>query len=396
MRLTFRVRLVVLTGLVVVLTGAGLLALDYVLIRQSLRPSIIEMIDVPFDPPAGGTVTDPGHPRAVPPPISETEHPLASLSREVEQVALREFVTQSAVALAAMSLVAVGASWFMAGRFLRPIRLLTRTARQLSGSTLHRRIAVTGPRDELTELADTFDAMLDRLERWFDAQRRFVANASHELRTPVTISRTAVDVLEAKPAPTAEQIKATIDKVRRASERSESLIDGLLLLARADSDLADLVPVDLAAVATSVLTELEPELRRRHLHVERSLERALVSGDPVLLERLVANLLENAVKYGHAGGPIGITTRAAEDGAVVLEVANTGRVIDRADADRLFEPFRRGEADRTDSSRSAGLGLSIVRSIAEAHGGAATIATRPEGGLEVTVRVPGAEGDPEH
>ncbi|HXJ64031.1 MAG TPA: HAMP domain-containing sensor histidine kinase, partial [Actinomycetota bacterium] len=297
----------------------------------------------------------------------------------------------SVLAFAALAILCFGLGWLVAGRALRPLQTITRTARRLSGENLHERIDLRGPKDELKELADTFDEMLGRLDTAFDGQRRFVANASHELRTPLAIIRAEVDVTLANPEPTREEFEAMADVVRRATDRSDRLIDSLLTLARTEGATIGGQAVDLRPVAARVLGRMEPAASERSIRLGRSLAPAVVHGDEVLLERLVENLVENAVQYDRTGGWVEITTGAAADGGtVLLEVRNGGDGTPVADVEDLFEPFRRGERDRVRSDKGVGLGLAIVRAVAKAHGGSVSATAPPAGGLEVRVELPAA------
>jgi signal transduction histidine kinase len=311
---------------------------------------------------------------------------LKRVRRQLETAALNQIAAQSGAALAVMALVSIGLGWLVAGRVLRPLAAITATARRLEGSTLHERLNFQGPQDELKELADTFDQMLGRLDAAFETQRRFVANASHELRTPLAIARTEVDVALADPDSGTDELRAMAGRVLEANQRSERLIEGLLTLARSERQLRAREPVDLAVAAADALAVAAPEVERLGLRVSRMLGAAPVAGDRALLERLVANLVENAVRHNRPGGWVEVDTGRAGPLAVV-RVANGGPPIPPDQVANLFEPFRRLEADRTGSDRGAGLGLSIVRSVATAHGGRATASALEDGGLEVTVEL---------
>jgi signal transduction histidine kinase len=311
---------------------------------------------------------------------------LKAVRRQLETAALNQIAAQSGAALAAMALVSVGLGWLVAGRVLRPLTAITATARRLEGSTLHERLNLQGPQDELKELADTFDQMLGRLDAAFETQRRFVANASHELRTPLAIARTEVDVALADPDTGREELRAMAARVLEANQRSERLIEGLLTLARSERQLRAREPLDLAAAASDALSVAAPEVARLGLRVSRVLGAAPVAGDRALLERLVANLVENAVRHNRPGGWVEVDTGRSGPLAVV-RVANGGPPIPPDQVATLFEPFRRLEADRTGSDRGTGLGLSIVRAVATAHGGRATARALEGGGLEVTVEL---------
>ena len=273
--------------------------------------------------------------------------------------------------------------WIFSGRALRPVHRITAAARAASEHNLSARVAPTGPRDELRELAETFDEMLGRLQAAFEGQQRFIANASHELRTPLAVMRATVDVVLGNPDSTPGDLRAMAADIRAAVDHAEHLIGALLILARNERGLTVHEEVDLATVAEDVLDTAGLGDRRVHA----TLEPAVISGDPVLAERLIANLVDNAVRYNTAAGDIWISTRTTA-GSSQLTVANTGPVISPADADRIFQPFQR-LSDRT-SHDGFGLGLAIVASIAAIHGGTATARPRDDGGLSVTVTIPSA------
>jgi signal transduction histidine kinase len=274
--------------------------------------------------------------------------------------------------------LAAAAGWIAAGRVLRPVQQITQAARAASEDNLSARIALRGPRDELRELADTFDAMLARLQAAFESQGRFIANAGHELRTPLTVMRATLDVVLDKPAPAPGELHRMRQDVRATVDHAERLIGALLTLARSDRGLTACEPVDLATVAEDVLDATDRGDRRLHA----SLEPAATSGDQVLLERMVANLVDNALRYNAPGGDLWLTTDTV-DGQATLVVANTGPVIARPALGVLFEPFQRLQG-RT-ASDGFGLGLAIVSSITTAHHGTVTAEPRPGGGLTVTM-----------
>jgi signal transduction histidine kinase len=294
---------------------------------------------------------------------------------------LAHLLSYSLLSLAGATLLAAVAGWIVAGRILRPVHRLTAAARAASEQDLSQRIALQGPRDELRELADTFDAMLERLDRAFSSQRQFIANASHELRTPLTVMRTAMDVVLAKPDPTGGELVSMAAEIRQAVEHSERLIEALLVLARNDQARALTEPLDLAAVAEDALEGRTAGGITR----TAALHEAPVAGDGLLLERLVNNLLDNAERYNVAGGSVTIST-TAEDATSVLRVANTGPVVPADMVERLFLPFTRLD-DRTRHD-GFGLGLTLVSSIASVHGGTVHATADPAGGLDITVRLP--------
>lgn len=319
------------------------------------------------------------------PPVAGATGPShASLPDTIRRVVIQEqndtlnsILIWGSVALAIVALIGMGFGWLMAERALRPLARITETARRVAGRSLHERIALDGPRDEIKELADTFDSMLERLDRAFDSQRLFVGNASHELRTPLAINRTLIEVALGRPDVPAE-VRVFGDALLAVNGRQERLLDGLLTLARSEQVLTVYDRVDLAEVAGHVLDQTPLGT----LTLRRTLGPAPTTGDPVLLERVVQNLVQNAVAYNVPDGWVEVRTDA--DG---ITVSNTGPVVAPYDVPALFEPFRRLR-DRVGSATGTGLGLSIVRSVANAHGGSATAVPRDGGGLVVRVTLP--------
>jgi signal transduction histidine kinase len=294
---------------------------------------------------------------------------------------LTHLLTYSLLSLAGVTLLAAVAGWIVAGRILRPVHRLTAAARAASEQNLSQRIALQGPRDELRELADTFDTMLERLDRAFTSQRQFIANASHELRTPLTVMRTAIDVVLAKPQPTRDELVSMTADVRQAVDHAERLIEALLILARNDQARTLTDPLDLATIAEDAL-----EGRTAHgITTTTTLDQAPVTGDAMLLERLVNNLLDNAERYNIAGGTVAIST-TAHDATSVLRVVNTGAVVPADMVERLFQPFTR--LDDRIRHDGFGLGLTLVSSIAAVHGGTVDATAVPTGGLDISVRLP--------
>ncbi len=270
---------------------------------------------------------------------------------------------------------------------LRPIRTITRTARRISSTSLHERLALDGPQDELKELGDTLDSLFARLEAAFEAQRHFVANASHELRTPLTAERTLLQVALDDPGTTTAAWRCTAQEVLASSDEQARLIEALLTLASSESGLNTHEPVDLAATVAAVLARLQPETSRYGIHIDEVTEPAPLDGDPLLVERLVANLLTNAVRHNVADGRVQVATEMT-DGRAVLSVTNTGPRIPPAGLDRLFQPFQRLDPRRANYKDGHGLGLSIVRAIATAHDATITAHPGPDGGLSVSVVFP--------
>jgi signal transduction histidine kinase len=305
------------------------------------------------------------------------------------QIALdrQELLITCAAALAIIALAAIAIGWIIAGRVLRPLATITAAARRISASNLHERLALHGPDDELKELADTLDNLFVRLEASFDAQRRFAADASHELRTPLTRERTLIQVTLADPASTAETWQAVSRELLASNAEQERLIEALLTLASSEAGPGEREPLDLAAITSEALAVHRPGVSRLGLNIQASLEPAVLDGDPLLVQQLVTNLIDNAVRHNIPGGDIQVTTRTSS-GHAVLSVTNSGRVIPPADVDRLFQPFQRLGARGARRDGGHGLGLAIVRAIATAHAAAITARPRPGGGLAIDITFP--------
>jgi len=386
---TIRLRLTLLYGLLFLVTGAVLLTIGYVLVRnnidgrQLLRNRLRRLHLVPPGAPPFS-----GRPLGFAPGSPEVKVARA-VQAQIVGDALHRLVIEYLVALGAMTMIAVGTGWLLAGRALRPLRDITATARRVSGANLGERIGLSGPADELKELADTFDGMLGRLDAAFASQRHFVANASHELRTPLAIMRTEVDVALAEPNASSGELREMGEAVRDTVDRCERLIASLLLLARSEGAKGRAELVDLAALAGDCVTDLRARAREAEVEVRDSLEPAWAHGEPGLFERLIANLLDNGIHHNEPGGVLEVSTRVS-DGWAVLELANGGPRIDPDDVAGLAEPFRRLHR----SGEGFGLGLSIVRSIAVAHGGTAMLSAPETGGLRVCVSLPAGEAPP--
>jgi signal transduction histidine kinase len=383
-RPTVRLRLTLLyTGLFLAV-GATLLIVNYFLVRRSItvQPQVLrERIELRL-----------GHSlfSFQAPPLSEyrrLDRLLQEAAANLRTSALHSLLLESLIAFVAMAVACLGLGWLVAGRALRPLKTITGTARRLSEETLSDRIDLDGPKDELKELADTFDEMLERLDAAFGSQRRFVANASHELRTPLSIIRAELDVTLSNPHPSLEEYSAMANAIRQASDRSERLIDRLLTLARSEGAAPDEGIVDLASLAAQVAAPLQHTASEPRIKVDTMLHPATVRGDEVLLERLIENLVENAVRHNVAGGWVRVATWT--DGTTArIEVRNSGAPIAAEDVESLFEPFRRLEAERVASDRGVGLGLAIVRAVAKAHSGSVSATAPREGGLDVVVEIP--------
>jgi signal transduction histidine kinase len=393
-RATIRVRLTVLYGGLFLLAGVVLLGVTYLLVQQSLNnnnPGLKSRVAV-VDVQKSGVPASTGSPmvkltdgRIV--TMTELSTIVKQQQQQFQQDTLNSLLTQGGVALIAVGVVAFGFGWLIAERALRPVHGITATARRVAAAAggrrvLDERIALRGPRDEIKELADTFDDMLERLDRSFDGQRRFVANASHELRTPLALNRAVIEVAVTRPSASADAQQLG-ELLLSVNARHERLIDGLLTLADSENEVAVRTPVDLRDVAAHVLDQSPADGRS----VRQDLAAAPVEGDPVLLERLVQNLVDNAVRHNQPGGWLSVATGRVADRAT-LTVTNTGPVVAPYDTEMIFEPFRRLGGDRVGSDRGFGLGLSIVRAVARAHGGDVGAEPRPGGGLVVTVRLP--------
>ena len=374
LRPTLRLRLTLLNGVLLVGAGAILLFLAWLLVRDALAPAA----DLR---PGTEVVLDDG-----------TRLDADQWEEQLIAAAQWQLLVKGLLALLAVSVVGVAGAYLFAGRALRPLHQVTSTARRLGETTLDQRIGYAGTDDEVAELANTFDAMLDRIAAAFESQKRFVANASHELRTPLAVMRTEIDVTLADDTADVAEFRRMGAVVRDASERANGLVDALLVLARTEAQsggrLDRRVETDLAGGAARALSAMRREIERIKVRVRTDLADAPVVGDPGLLDRLAGNLVENAVRYNHLHGTIWVST--GSDGVHSrLVVRNTGFEVDQADVPGLFEPFRRGGRERT-GARGSGLGLSIVRAVCGAHGGTVDVVAQPGGGLEVTVTLPAA------
>jgi signal transduction histidine kinase len=392
-RRTARLRLTALYGGLFLACGAVLLAVTYVLVEVTGYPtgSGSQLPGPLADPPAAQSSAA-GQRLQLPVPFSADQlHQIQTAQRvgdiRVVNAVLRELLIRSPAALAIVTVVALGLGWIVAGRILRPLATITAAARRISASSLSERLSLHGPDDELKALGDTLDDLFARLEASFEAQRHFVANASHELRTPLTRERAMLQVALDDPGTTAETWRVTTREVLASSAEQESLIEALLTLASSEGGLGQREPVDLSAVTGAVLLTPRPEIGRLGLHVEAITQPAPLHGDSVLVDRLVANLVDNAVRHNIPGGSVQVTTGTSRSRAV-LSVASTGPVIPPGQVDRLFRPFQRLNARRARSGNSHGLGLSIVRAIATAHGATITAQAPPGGGLAINVTFP--------
>jgi signal transduction histidine kinase len=376
-----RTRLALLYAVLFLISGSALLALTYGLVAANL----------PAKPASSASRFDSNQlaklsvacklPYPDPGTVAACKSAFTVGGETVRQRALDSLLTFSLVGLGVMTVVSGGLGWYVSGRVLRPVRAITETARRASDQHLGERLALTGAQDELKELADTFDEMLERLDQAFAAQRRFVANASHELRTPLTVMRTAIDVALAKPNRTTQQLEDMAARVRRSIDQAENMIEALLVLAISDQGATSSELLDLSAVAEDTLELAAPGITRLGLSVEADLAPAEATGDQQLIERMVWNLVDNAVRHNEPGGWIRISTGQCPGGAV-LRIANSGAVVPSDAVPSLSEPFRR---IRKQPDGGVGLGLSIAQSVSIAHGAQLDVRSQPEGGLFISL-----------
>ncbi len=382
-RSTIRTRLTVLYAGAFFVAGAALVALMYFYLDQSLNHS-------PGDTAlsaARNFLNERGDDRY--PLIDNVVDAMVQQAEQQRRDTLRTMLTFSLASLGGIGLIAGVFGWLLAGRVLDPLHEVTETARRIADHNLHERISLTGPSDEIKELADTFDAMLERLDRAFDGQHRFVANASHELRTPLAINRTLIEVALEDPA-VPESTRKLGETLLAVNHRHDRLIDGLLVLASSEQSTEKHTRADLAEIAARVLSSTEARARIAGVRVSSQLTSAAVIGDTALLERLVGNLVDNALRYNISGGGWVHVTVTGDARSARLTVENTGPVVPPGEVDGLFERFRRLTNDENLNGQQstiggAGLGLSIVRSVATAHGGRVRATAHPQGGLTVEV-----------
>jgi signal transduction histidine kinase len=378
-RRTARLRLTILYGGVCLVFGAILLAVTYLLTWGTVIPAET-ILATPQPVAASGQAPA----SASAQPANQEQPPNGADQITVDRQLL---LLRSGIALVIVSAAAVGAGWLLAGRVLRPLTTITGAARRISASSLHERLALDGPDDEIKELGDTLDGLLTRLEASFGAQRRFAASASHELRTPLTRERTLLEVTRADPAATASTWQEVSLDLLAFNAEQERLIDALLTLASSEAGLSQREPADLATVTSAALAVPRPAIGRLGLSVHPSIHPAVLDGDPLLIQQLVTNLIDNAVRHNIPGGKVHVATGTSDSGAV-LSVANSGQVIPPDEVSRLFQPFQRLGPRPARRDGGHGLGLAIVRAIATAHGAAIKAHALPGGGLAVDVTFP--------
>ena len=368
-RPSLRARMTLLYGAVICASGVALLG-----VTQLLAPGLLQH--------GGHKAEGPGLPGAV------TAGPPTRVPLTIGPSAFWSIV----VAFAIMAVFSLAAGWLIAGRFVRPLRAIITTARDISASNLHRRLGVRGRGDELTELGQTLDDLFGRLEASFQAQRHFIANASHELRTPLSAGRALLQVALADPEPTVETLRATCEELVELGDQQERLIAALLALASSQRGIGQLECLDLADITRDALLARQEEAERHGIRLRAALAAAPVTGDPSLAESLVANLLDNAIRHNLPGGQAEISTALTTAGAAIT-VSNTGTLVPPDAVQDLFQPFRQLGTQRTRHGEGHGLGLAIVRAIADAHGAALTARARPAGGLDIQVTFPLTSAD---
>ena len=400
-RRTVRMRLTLIYSGLFLASGAVLLAITYGLVQRATDGAYVyrssngsaSVVESPqktspsHSVDATTQVRNQNGPKLSPNQLRDMARHFEALAKQQHEAQLDELLTQSAIALGIMTITSLGLGWFIAGRVLRPLRTITRTARDISATDLHERIAIDGPSDELKELGDTIDDLLARLERTFVAQQQFVANASHELRTPLARQRTIAQVALGNPGATINSLRAAHERVIAAGQQQERLIDALLTLSRGQAGLARQEPLDLATITKAIVHDRSSEAAEQHLTVNTKLDPAPSSGDPSLIEGLVTNLIDNALRHNRPGGRIDITTRTTSRHAT-LSVTNDGPKIPASELPRLFEPLQRLDPARSSHPDGHGLGLSIVQAIADAHHATVRTQARPQGGLTIDVHFP--------
>ena len=374
-RRTVRLRLTALYAALFLASGTALLAITNLLARN--LPWRQSVVSPPSTRPPGAPVFRPA-----------ARDLVAQITAD-HATALNQFLAESAIALGIMAVASVALGWLMAGRVLRPLRQMTAAAQAISADNLHKRLAMPGPDDELKDLGEVIDALLSRLDAAFTAQRNFVASASHELRTPLTLSRTLLQMALTNPRPTLAAYRATCRDLLDANDQQEQLIEALLTLARGQRGLDRREHLDLGSLTASVARTREPEAAGRGVTISASIGPAPVLGDARLLQRLAANLIDNAIRHNIPGGQAGIQVTAA-DGRSRLTIANTGPVIPADQVTRLLEPFERLPATRSADADGLGLGLSIVAAIAKAHHAVLAVSPGPCGGLSIEISFPPA------
>jgi signal transduction histidine kinase len=318
-------------------------------------------------------------------------------AKQIEQIINAETLDKvrdfSLQALGVMFVASLGVGWVIAGRVLAPIERITSVAREIQATDLSRRIELGGPEDELRRLADTFDAMLARLDAAFGAQRQFLADASHELRNPLAIIRTNLDVALADPDADPEELRQSLVVIQRASDRMSRLVDDLLALARGQALAVRSEPLDLGAAVADASDELVLPAKGRDITLDRTIvPGVVVSGDYDALKRAVSNLLENAVRYAPPGSRVRLAV-GSERSRAWVSVSDEGPGIAPEDQQRVFDRFWRVDKGRSRAEGGTGLGLAIVRQIANSHGGEVQLQSKVGVGSTFTIWLPVAAVD---
>jgi signal transduction histidine kinase len=377
---TVRARLTLVYSGLFVVCGAALLTITYLLVSRTKRNLVFRSFNAKGDP--------------LPPPdlMDElTQRARAGAERQ-HQETLHALLVYSGVALAIMAVLALALGWLMAGRILRPLRTMVASIQRISARNVHDRLAATGPQDELKDLADTVDGLLQRLETALDAHKRFVANAAHELRTPLTLEHALIEETLTDRTAAVPQSRALCERLLELRRQQAAMLESLLTLAGSERGLSQRDHVDLSAITERTVSAYQAAALHTGIGLTARIEPAWTTGDLALVERLVANLVDNAVGYNVPSGSVEVRT-GVRDGRAVLVVTNTGVPIPPERVDALFEPFQR--LDRT-AGRAGhhGLGLSIVRAIAAAHDAAIDATPGPSGGLRIEVTFPGVGREP--
>jgi signal transduction histidine kinase len=401
-RPTARLRLTMLYGALFLASGAVLLAVTYLLVEKAtdavtlLNIAFRNLIVPPTSAAPGQSPAPLGFSCGVPGKPSCEELRLLARAAQLHAFELHELLIWSAIALGLVAVLSVALGWVVAGRVLRPMRTISATARQIGASNLNQRLRLDGPDDEFRELAVTLNGLLARLQASFESQRRFVANASHELRTPLTLDRALLERALCHPQPTNALWHATCERLLVSTQHQDRLIQALLTLARSEAGVARCESFELSTVIDTVLLSPELDAASQGLQIETTIGPAPVSGDPRLAERLIRNLIDNAIRYNQPSGRVDIAADT-RNGHPVLVVANTGPPIPASDIDRLFQPFQRLTPNRSSHADGTGLGLSIVKAIADAHQATITADPQPHGGLKIEVSFPpaGPHHDPD-
>jgi signal transduction histidine kinase len=388
---TARLRLTLLYGALFLLSGAALLAITYLLVDAVNTATLPDGERVVFSNLPGSSATAARRLDRTGQYPSKSPFPSQThLQAEIAQLhtfEMHELLIRSGIALGLTAILSVALGWLVAGRVLRPVRTISATARHISARNLNERLSLDGPDDEFRELAATLDGLLDRLQASFESQRRFVANASHELRTPLTLDRALLERALLKREPTQAFWRATCERLLVSSQQQDRLIDALLTLARSEAGLSSCEAFELSTVIDSVLRGPELSIGSTGIQIQAEIGPAAVSGDPRLVERLVRNLVDNAIRYNQPSGQVNIAA-STQSGHAVLVISNTGPAISAPDLDRLFQPFQRLAPHRSSQADGTGLGLSIVKAIADVHDATITATAQSPGGLRIEVSFP--------